>query len=794
MEQQRKLSDFVSELSLEEKAKLVNGATFFGSYGIDRLGIPRLQLLDGATGMNLEQLFGDITEYEDWSSSEERKTLDGEDAKPVNMIGSTMLVHVIKHYFEPEKLTDDELVLYRWIKKHMDERLRGQDYAPGCYPPGILLGCTWNPDVVRKVGEALGLECCLYGVHVLLGPNVNIHRDARNGRLFEGYSEDPCLVAKLAPEMVKGIQSFGVSATVKHFAANSQETNRVGINEHISRRALEEIYFPGFRACVQEGKTKSIMNAYNKINGQPCTENTWLLQDKLRDEFGFDGMIVSDWGAVKHPAEALISGTDLTMPGPANPDAIEEGVKTGVISIEKLDAACKRILDVTQWIGEHYKRDILDKYPIGKIWNETEQAAYDAACEGIIMLKNEGACPLSYGTRLALLGSGSRQLEECGAGSAGIDTSRHGDILGEMNRHFKVVPLEEAEYAVVICSVPGMEGNDRRHLLIQEEDRVLLEDLHAQNKSVLLVLNTCGPVEMQGIDTENVKAVFAVFLPGMAGAKALADLLVGLVTPSGKLPITFPKQERDMPTYLNFPGDGYEVTYGEGIYVGYRYYNAKRIAPQYPFGYGLSYTQFACELKAVSCDAKKGRVNVNVSVRNTGNYAGSEVVQIYIHDPYSTLPKPVKELKAFKKVHLKPGEEKQIVLTLEKMDFASFDTDLDMFTVEDGYYDILAATSSADADVFGRERIYLDIESPYRYSADTPVKVIYEQKELLAYAYKAWEEEGWDTGIIDNNYEYSGHRPLREIITDLPEYMRGEEKVKHFVDCFEAYIRGVKKY
>ena len=236
------IQEIIKNMTLEEKSHLVNGATFFGSYGIDRLGVPRMQLLDGATGMNLEQVFGDMTEYEDWSNAEERKQIDADTSKPVNMIGSTRLVHVIEHYFEPEKLSEDEKVLYGWVKKHMDVRLQGKDYAPGCYPPGILLGCTWNPEVIRKVGEALGLECCVYGVHFLLGPNVNILRDPRNGRLFEGYSEDPCVVSKLAPEIVKGIQSYGVSATVKHYAANSQETNRVGIDETISKRALEEIY------------------------------------------------------------------------------------------------------------------------------------------------------------------------------------------------------------------------------------------------------------------------------------------------------------------------------------------------------------------------------------------------------------------------------------------------------------------------------------------------------------------------------------------------------------------------
>lgn len=781
----------LSNMTLEEKAHLVNGATFFGSYGIEQLGVSRMQLLDGATGMNLEQLFGDMTEYYDWSNSKERKELDEDTSKPVNLLGSTSLTHVITHYFEPEQLSKEDMPLYHFIKRHMDERLQGKDYAPGCYPPGILLGCTFNPEVVREVGEALGMECCLYGVHFLLGPNVNILRDPRNGRVFEGYSEDPYLVSKLAPEMVKGIQSYGVSATVKHYAANSQETNRVGINETISRRALEEIYFPGFRACVQEGDTKSIMNAYNRINGVRCTEHTWLLQEKLREEFEFDGMIMSDWGAVLDPVQALIGGTDLAMPGPGNPHDIYAAVLSGRVSEEVLNRACMHVLDVIEWITEHYKKEEVDKLPVSDIFAKTDEAAYKAASEGIVLLKNENACPLALKTKVALLGSGSGRLLECGSGSAGIDTNRHGDMKKEFGRYFDIVEEKKADYAVVVCVVPGMEGNDRPNLDIASSDYEILKRLQNEHKPVILILNTCGPVDMREIDTENVKAIFATFLPGMAGAKALADIVAGVVCPSGKLNVTFPEKMEDMPTYVNFPGEGFHVNYGEGIYVGYRYYDKKKIKPRYPFGYGLSYTSFACSLLHVEANYEK--IRVTVSIENTGTCEGSEVIQIYVHDPYATLPKPVKELKAFQKVKLKPGETKEVLFEILIKDLASYDTDLEQFVLEEGYYEIIAATSSAEDCIFGQKNIYLDIKSPYSYSVDTPLRVICSNERLFEAACTSWEAEGFDVGIIHNNYEYSPQKSLREILDLLDEHVKDDKKIAHFISSFEETIKPIKK-
>jgi len=310
---QLNVQQILNKLSLQEKANIVNGASFFTTASIDHFSIRSLQLLDGGTGINFEQLFHD-----------KKDALESKDN-----LTPVALDHVINYFFESSKLTEQERILRDQIAgiiyKDFDE-----EYAPACFPPGILLGATFQPQLVYDVGVSLGNEAITFGIDILLGtPNVNIHRDPRNGRIFEGYSEDPFLVSTLAKELVKGVQSTGVSANVKHFAANNQETNRVGIDEIIPIRALREIYFPGFESCVREGKVKTIMSAYNKINGVPCTENAWMLNDVLRGEWGFDGLVVSDWGAVYHPVEALAAGNDLAMPGPIDGTEIVEAVETG---------------------------------------------------------------------------------------------------------------------------------------------------------------------------------------------------------------------------------------------------------------------------------------------------------------------------------------------------------------------------------------------------------------------------------------------------------------------------------
>lgn len=794
--------EILAQMTLEEKATLVNGASFFGMAGLERFDIPALQLLDGGTGMNFEQLFGDL-----YSRAEkETNSTNG-------MVGSTVLTHVIDRYYEPEKLTEEESEVRSWIEEQLRART-GRDYAPGCFPPGILLGATFNPDVVKTVGEALGAEARLFGVQILLGsPNVNIHRDPLNGRLFEGYSEDPCLVSTLSPELVKGVQKFKVAANVKHFAANNQETNRVGVNETISERALQEIYYPGFKACVQEGKVETVMSAYNRINGVPCTESYKLLTEELREKWDFEGTVLSDWGAVYHPVEALQAGNDLAMPGPLPAEPIIDAVNEGRLSMEVLDKAVLRLLKTIAYcLDSPYKN--VDSVSIGEkeipmwavntcgdgapdldaIYEATTAAAYESAAEGIVLLKNNDVYPLSTEERILL--TGSENFLTCGTGSAGITTNRNtsfeecigGTYVGydyDFEAYCKQV---RNVHIILTATVSGMEGNDRPHMRIAEADDLALRQLIDFKKEygckLSLVLNVCGPVDLRDYEAD-LDAIWCVFLPGMEGAHALADLMLGKRTPSGKLPITFPKRYEDTPTFLNFPGEGYEVIYGEGIYVGYRYYDKKKVSPAYPFGFGLSYTTFKIDNCKTDKEEFDGDLKVSLTVTNTGNFPGAEVIQLYISDETSMLPKPVKELKKFRKVFLQPGESKDITFTLTKKDFMSFDMDYNEWLAEEGYYHILIATSSAETDIKGDIRVYLDTRSPYSYGLTSTVKTIFEKEPLKEALFTLWNEMGWDMQIIASNYQYTPNRTIEQIMPATPSessrqsFLAKVEKVRH---------------
>lgn len=798
------------QMTLEEKASLVNGGSFFGMRGIERLGVERLQVLDGGTGMNFEQLFGDF-----YSQQEAMESTNG-------MVGSTVLSHVIEYYYEPERLNEEETAVYNEIREFLLSHT-GEDYAPGCFPPGILLGATFNPQVVLEVGRALGREAKLFGVHFLLGtPNVNIHRDPRNGRLFEGYSEDPHLVSVLAPELVKGVQEYGVAANVKHFAANNQETNRVGINETISERALREIYLPGFEACVKEGGVKTVMSAYNKINGVACSENKWLLTELLREEWGFDGSVVSDWGAVYHPVEALAAGNDLAMPGPISGDELVQAVKEGRLDESVLDTAVLRLLKLVEFCTKDTGKD----KDLQKLKEDTDRAAYRAAVEGIVLLKNEnGIFPLKEGTKVAVMGSGAKSVLACGSGSAGITTDRNSSIaeslaqiLGEDNviciepysdfddleQLQEILTDKKIDTVIFSAVVGGMEGNDRRDLRLSlDDDAVLmmLENIKYHGDcdvQIGLVLNTCGPVDIREDDDE-LDGIFAMFLPGMKGGKAVADLMTGKVCPSGKLPLTFPARYEDTPASLDFPGEGYETHYGEGIYVGYRYYDKKKIKPQYAFGYGLSYTEFKIDnfrfYTADGSEVEEGEtpcflynVSFAVDIENTGNMPGAQVIQIYVEDECSTLPKPVKELKAFEKVFLQPGEKKTVLFALDERDFASYDMDYHKWITEEGFYYILVATSAAPEDILMGYGVYYAGKNEYSYGLHSTVKTLYEVAELKTALQKLWEAKGWDWQIVESNYEYTPNRVLLEIMPE-GELSQDTPEVQAFMQAVDEVVK-----
>lgn len=747
-----------NKFTIQEQIRLVNGATFFGTGELPEKDIPRLQMLDGGTGINFEQLFGDFL------------SVAGREG-----IGGDALRNVLNYFYTPEKLPDEESKeLYEWIFEKLSARFPNMT-APGCYPPGILLGSTWNPEVIRAVGEALGEEARAYGINVLLGtPNVNIHRDIRNGRLFEGYSEDPCLAAELAPSLVKGVQKSGVAANVKHFAANHQETNRMNIDEHISERALHELYYPGFKACVEAG-VATVMSAYNQINGVPCTENRVMLSDMLRGEWGFEGLVMSDWNAVYHPAKAINAGNDLAMPGPIGPDKLMVAAADGSLDMDCLEKSANRVAKLVKT----YARPAEGTIDVAK----TDKAAYDAAAEGIILLKNGSGCgacdssvgmkakvlPLNASANIALYGKFAESLLTCGEGSAGILTNRNVSLKEALAERFASVTLqhmgEDSDTLIYVYSLPGQEGNDRKDIsiskVVTEEWETLLSEADARGMKKILVLNVSAPVTLEEWE-ERFDGIFCTFLPGMQGANALADCLVGTVNPSGKLPLSWPKRIEDMPTYLSFPGDGMQVQYGEGIFLGYRWYDARKMAPLYPFGYGLSYTEFSIESVVAVQERFTEEVTVKVTVKNTGARAGKTVIQLYVSDVESTLTKPEKELKAFRKVYLEPRESKIVSFTLERHAFESYDPNLHTWTMEEGDYRIFAGFSSNCME--GSCTVYADVESPYSYGANTSVKILTEDAGLQKTVKSFFAEKKLPWALMLTSYQYTAQDTIGQIL------------------------------
>ena len=765
------------KLTPDEQIYMVNGQSFFGMGELPDKDIPRIQMLDGGTGLNFEQLFGDML------------TKAGHPGK-----GTAAFRKVLNNFFQPDSLdTAEERELYGWLR----DRLRSlipEMTAPGCYPPGMMLGATWDPETVKEVGQALGHEARAYGVHVLLGtPNINLHRDLRAGRLFEGYSEEPYLISQLAPELVCGVQSQGVAANVKHFAANNQETNRQGINEIIPERALRELYLPGFEACVKAG-CATVMAAYNQINGVPCTENKWLLTDLLRDEWGFEGLVMSDWYAVNHPAAAVNAGCDVNMPGPVSSEPLRKAFADGSLDSDKLAESAERAVTLARKYAQpstgHIDREL------------TDCAAYKAAAEGIVMLRNvrcsdqQKCCPLPASAKIALMGTHDGELLVCGGGSACVWTDRNTNLLTELRKRFADVRIglyDEADTLVYVLSVPGQEGNDRKTLCVdsgeQERIRKLSEFAKQNHLCSMLILNTAGPVTNSAIGYCD--AAFWVSLPGMQGAAAIADILCGKVNPSGRLPLTIPYNEDDMPTYLNFPGDGMTVTYGEGIFVGYRYYMTRlyrNLDAEYAnmcFGYGLSYSTFEVRnLRVERGDIESG-LDLLAEVENTGDVAGKTVVQVYVHDPVSTLTKPVCELCAFRKVLVESHQTVTVRMHIDRRAFESWDPDLHTWTLEDGNYILNATVQSPDAiNWYNLADLTLryDGDSPYSWGVNTSIKEIYETPELKDALQRFMDAHGLPWENVLTTYEYTAKDSVSlmlknagcpdEVIAEFAEILR----------------------
>lgn len=746
----------VAEMTVEEKIRLLSGASRYRTAAIPRLGIPAALFIDNGAGVNLRQYMNGLI-------------VEGllEGVAP-NWGGVVKYTNMLNHLADPENLPEDERRVLEIFLDYLKKVGPSSGAMPTVFPTASLLASSWEPAVIEEVGRCVGREACAFGVDMLLGtPGINIQRDPRGGRGFEYFSEDPCVVAKLAPGYVRGVQESGVCADIKHYAANSQETNRKTVSEHISMRALREIYLPGFKACVQAGGAKNVMTAYNWINGTAASEQKLLLEDILRNEWGFDGFVVSDWGGVyNHPA-AVKAGNDIRMPArPAGERALEEALEQGTVSVADLDRACTRFLKVLCtmpcFTGKKYGEPDLPA---------SRSAAYRAAAAGMVLLKNEGALPLRADSSTAFYGEHSRRLRDSGIGSGRVYTARVTSVLdaaanlaGAENVTFDRVEAG-TKTVVVTVEAQGREGWDRESICLTKEEqhtlRRAIADARGVGAKTVALLNVAGPVDLEEF-LPDLDAVLLAYFPGEEGGRAAADILYGRVNPSGKLAQTFPKRIEDCASYLNFPGEYDEVNYGEGIYVGYRWFDARKLEPRFPFGHGLSYTTFRLSEISVDrenfCYEKDPGVTVSLRVKNTGAMAGAEVVQLYLADPVSTLPKPPRQLKAFQKVYLEPGEEKTVSMTLTAEDFAAWDEKLG-FTVEPGRYVVWAGTSSRDLPLCAE--LAVRGKNPYGYTLNTPFIQVFRTQEGREAILSLFPPETFPDGYRDNfsAWFYGGNVP-----------------------------------
>lgn len=714
----------LSEMTLEEKAEMIQGSSPFRSASMPKYGIPAMYMIDTCTGLNLREYLGEAVYQQ--LSAEAEKAGQPLDREKNGYMGGLLLAMG---------------ELGKRMKSHAASGTPKQKQEYGCYPSAIALGCTWNPEVAELCGKTVAMELGSKGIDMILGPCINIHRDPRCGRLAESYSEDPKLLGTLASGMVKGIQSTGVLADIKHFAANSQEKDRMGVNERVSERALREIYFPAFKACIDAG-AKTIMSAYNKLNGVPCAMDEWLLNKVLREEWGFDGFVVSDWGASYDVPSAIAAGTDLTMPGPLSIKNVTDAVKSGRLTEEKLDNAIRNILRVTL-----ESTAFTGKRPTFQI-QQAYEAAELAAKESIVLMKNDGVLPLDQTAHVAFYGKRSRDfvlIPASVAASTDLGTNpydRAVELLGAANVQLETADAE-TKFWIVTVGADACEGADRITMDMDEDDRIALDraiaDAQAHNGKVIVIVNAVGPIDLTDYE-ERVNAILCPFFGGMMSGKVTTDILFGLVNPSGHLPLTWPRHLYDCPSYKNYGGEKKEVWHSEGIYVGYRWYDARHIQPLYPFGHGLSYTSFELANLRIpqSIRIDDEPLCVQLTVKNTGCMAGSEVVQLYIHDGACSYDRPEKELKAFAKVHLQPGEEKIVELKLRKEDFAGFCPEVDRWIVQPGMFEILAGTSAEN--ILLKQEVRIRCRDPFGLSCQSGIGQIVKDAQALEIVNRIMED------------------------------------------------------
>ncbi|HEX2361751.1 MAG TPA: glycoside hydrolase family 3 C-terminal domain-containing protein, partial [Jiangellaceae bacterium] len=590
-----------------------------------------------------------------------------------------------------------------------------------CFPTASAVASAWNPQLLYRIGQALAQEARACNLSVILGPGINMKRSPLCGRNFEYFSEDPFLAGELAVGIVDGIQSRGVGTSVKHYAANNQETDRLRVDAQVDERALREIYLPAFERVVTGSQPWTMMCAYNKVNGLSASENSWLLTTVLREEFGFEGLIVSDWGAVYHRVPALLAGLDLEMP-PAldrSPQQVVAAVESGEVPIEVLDARVRKVLElVTRGMPVLELDESFDA-------DAHHALAREAAAESVVLLINDGVLPLTPDASIAVIGEFARTPRFQGAGSSQVNPIRIDVLLDELRAAYGEVPFaagygigdttdddallaeaeqvaDSADTVVMVVGLPGAdesEGFDRTHMNLPANQLTALQAVAAVNPNVVVVLVN-GSTVLLGDITPHAQALVEAWLGGQAAGGGIADVLTGKVNPSGRLAETIPHRLEDNSSYFNFPGDSHIVRYGEGLFIGYRGYDRAHQDVAFPFGFGLSYTTFALSDLAVTTRGSVAddtlAATVTVTVTNTGDRDGAEVVQVYITDVASTVARPARELKGFAKVSLAAGASEQVSVELDQRAFAFWSVVHGRWAVEAGDFVIAVGPHSRD--------------------------------------------------------------------------------------------------
>lgn len=698
---EQRVQDLLGRMTLQEKVAMLSGANWMQSVPNERLGIPSIKMADGPIGIR------------SWA---------GPSAKTGGMKAKMQVTTT-------------------------------------AFPAGIAMGATWDPDLVQQVGQAIGQEVKALGRDMILGPTVNINRTPLWGRNFEGFGEDPYLTSRLAVAYIKGVQGEGVIATVKHFAANNQEFERHRVNAIVDERALNEIYFPAFKAAVQEAGVWSLMSAYNKLNGVYCAENSYLLRDMLQQHWNFKGFVVSDWGSTYSTTPTVNAGMDLEMPGGKpmeewlkEPRTLEAGNGAGWLAPEKVlpEVSAGKISVAT--IDDNVSRMLRVMFVSGQFDNphtaggevdtpEQRTLARKASAESIVLLKNSGdLLPLDPSKihSLAVIGPSAATARTGGGGSSLVVPKYSiAPLIGIQDRvgsnvqvtYALGVPMEgedpskdtpeersrliseavgaasKADAAIIAVGRSAKlesEDFDIKSLDLPTGQDDLIEAVAKVNKNTVVVINAGGPVIMTRWIAQ-VPAILDLWYGGQEGGNAIAGALFGDVNPSGKLPVSFVKQWKDSPAYGHYPGENLQVDYAEGIYVGYRYFDKKTIEPLFPFGYGLSYTKFDySDLKISPNKVEPDKpVEVSVQVRNSGSRVGAEVVQLYVHDGHASLDRPAQELKGFRRVILAPGETKEVDFTLNRGALAFYSTAKKDWVTEPGQFDMLVGSSSRDIRLKG---------------------------------------------------------------------------------------------